>query len=139
MTRVSDLLSMSEAGAPIKLVVVDDSTQICNAIAELLREDGYEVLTAGDGATGLNLIERERPDLAILDIGLPNLDGYEVAKRLRANEETAGIALIAMTGHGHGNAASGKGSFDVHLIKPVSITTVLSTLTRLGFAPPALR
>ncbi len=122
---------------PVKLAVVEDRPEIRETLAELLRDDGYVVLTAGTGLEGLALIERERPDVGLLDIGLPGIDGYELARRLRA-EHVPRIPLIAMTGYGRGEdrervEAAG---FDAHLIKPIDVSEVVALLERLGYPPP---
>jgi len=65
------------------IVVVEDDAHICDLVDMLLRAEGYRVIQAGDGATGLAAIERERPRVAILDAGLPDTDGLEVVRRLR--------------------------------------------------------
>lgn len=123
---------------PVKLAVVEDRPEIRETLAELLRDDGYVVLTAGTGLDGLALIERERPDVGLLDIGLPGIDGYELARRLRT-EHIPRIPLIAMTGYGRSEdrervAAAG---FDAHLIKPIDVSEVVVLLERLGYPPPA--
>jgi signal transduction histidine kinase/CheY-like chemotaxis protein len=106
--------------APLRIVVVEDNPDIRETLQELLELCGYRVDMAGDGPSGVALIERARPDVALVDIGLPGLDGYGVAERVLSG----GGALphmIAMTGYGQAEdkrraLAAG---FHAHLVKPV--------------------
>jgi len=86
----------------------------------LLESDGRRVFTADNGQAGVELIERLRPDLAIVDLGLPVLSGFELARRIRRNQELRGMRLIALSGYGQDadvQAALDAG-FDYHLTKP---------------------
>ena len=97
-------------------------------IAQALQSSGYQVQVAYDGVQAIAACHSFRPAIAILDIGLPLVDGYEVARRLRAAPELAPLCLIAMTGYGQGadrERALAVG-FDRHLVKPVSIAALLS-------------
>jgi signal transduction histidine kinase/ActR/RegA family two-component response regulator len=105
-----------------RIIVVDDNADIRDLLQIKLKKLGHAVETAGDGHAGLQRIEQSRPDIAIIDIGMPGMDGYEVAKRVRENLEE-GILLIALTGFGQADdreraAAAG---FDEHLTKPIRI------------------
>ena len=103
-----------------KLVVVEDHADSREMLQTLLELDGYTVLTAADGLAGLELIERERPDVAILDIGLPKLDGYELARRIRQELGLGEMFLIALTGYGQAKdrEAVAAAGFNEHLVKP---------------------
>ncbi|HUP05753.1 MAG TPA: PAS domain S-box protein [Caldimonas sp.] len=106
-----------------KILIVDDNADAAQGLATLLRLDGYEVLVAHDGAEALAVAERERPALVLLDLGLPGMDGFEVARRLRGIDGLARARLIAITGYGQDadkrrTAAAG---FEAHLVKPVDI------------------
>jgi len=81
-----------------KILVVEDQELNLDLLVQLL-EDRYEVLTAMDGAVGLDLAERERPDLILMDLSLPVIDGWEAARRLKANKELDHIPVIALTAH----------------------------------------
>ncbi len=85
----------------VRLLVVDDNVDSANSLAMLLRLQGLQVLVAHDGATAIEIAERERPDAIFLDLGMPELDGYEVARRLRAIPELRSTHLIALTGWGN--------------------------------------
>jgi adenylate cyclase len=87
---------MSE-GERAKILVVDDIPENVRLLEAVLAPEGYDIVTAGDGAAALAVVESERPDLVLLDIFMPELDGYEVCERLRANEETAVLPVVMVT------------------------------------------
>lgn len=105
-----------------RLVLIEDNVDIRECLAELLRTWGYEVAQAGDGRTGLELVLGLRPTAAIVDVGLPGLDGYDVASRVRARLGPRGVRLIAITGYGQpaDRERAFRAGFDEHLVKPVS-------------------
>jgi PAS domain S-box-containing protein len=102
-----------------RIVIVDDNRDALESLATLLRLAGHEVTTASDGATGLRIVEETEPDLALLDIGLPGMSGYEVARRLR--EAGCNVPLAAVTGYGtpEDRERTRAAGFDHHLVKPV--------------------
>jgi PAS domain S-box-containing protein len=105
------------------ILVVDDNRDVADLVTDALRFVGYSVDTAYDGPTGLEMATRRPPDVAVLDIGLPGMDGYELARRLRALPSLAGVYLIAITGYGeeaHRRRSSDAG-FDQHMVKPVDL------------------
>jgi CheY-like chemotaxis protein len=81
-----------------RILVVEDQELNLDLLVQLLEEE-YEVLTAMDGAAGLELAERERPDLILMDLSLPVIDGWEAARRIKANQELHHIPVIALTAH----------------------------------------
>jgi DNA-binding response OmpR family regulator len=83
-----------------KIVIVEDETTLAETLAENLKEEGYEVLTAGNGETGLALIRSDLPDLVVLDIMLPVLDGLSVCRIVRKDSTTAHIPIIMLTARG---------------------------------------
>lgn len=93
-------------------------------LVALLEADDYQVTSAADGEAGLQLILRERPDLAIVDIGLPKLNGYEVAKRVREQIPASELRLVALTGYGQDSDHEQviDAGFDTHLVKPLNHT-----------------
>jgi signal transduction histidine kinase len=106
----------------LRVVVVDDHSDIRASLQELLRLWGHEVEVASDGESGLDLILRTQPDIAFVDISMPKLDGFAVARRIREALPAEPIRLIAMTGFGQEDdrqraLASG---FDLHLVKPAT-------------------
>src|SRR5262249_40856484 len=84
-----------------RILVVDDNRSNANSLGVLLRALGQDVEMAYDGPAALELVRRRRPDLVLLDIGLPGMDGYEVARRCREDEGLRRIMLVAMTGYGN--------------------------------------
>jgi CheY-like chemotaxis protein len=116
-----------------RIVVVEDNEDSRDLLCELLAEEGFECTTAANGAAGLALIDETHPAIAILDVGLPEMDGFEVARRLRDNPANRGIFLIALTGYGQAadRAASRDAGFDEHLVKPVNVDELLDLLADL--------
>jgi signal transduction histidine kinase len=115
---------------PLVIAVVDDNGDIREAIQDLLVGVGHTVEVAGDGATGVELIGRLRPDVALVDISMPDLDGYEVAARIQAQLGSDRPRLVALSGHGleaHRKRAHQAG-FDAYLIKPCRLDTLLRSL-----------
>ena len=104
-----------------RVLLVDDHRDSRRMLGMMLELSGHQVLEAGDGSAAVTLAMSERPDVAIVDIALPGIDGYEVARRLRANPGTRDIALIALTGYGHEEdlRCAIEAGFDLHLVKPV--------------------
>nr|WP_036235958.1 response regulator [Massilia sp. JS1662] len=124
-----------EAGKP-KVLLIEDNDDGREMMATMLASFGYAVLQAGDGLEGVRVACAERPDVALVDIGLPGIDGYEVARRLRQEAATHGIRLIALTGYGLAEDQRRvlEAGFDLHLVKPVELNALLEQL-----ADPALR
>ncbi|MGE3803316.1 MAG: response regulator [Gemmataceae bacterium] len=104
-----------------RILVVDDNADAANSLAMLLRVAGHQVRTAHDGPDALADIDQVQPDLVLLDIGLPGLDGLEVARCLRQRFSREELQLIALTGYGHDDVRqrSLEVGFDAHLTKPV--------------------
>jgi CheY-like chemotaxis protein len=105
---------------PLRVLVVDDCPDMRATLRILLGLWGHEVAEAGDGHAALGLAATFRPDAVLLNIGLPRLDGYEVARRLRQLPGLGGVLLIAITGYGDDQAvaAARAAGFDHHLLKP---------------------
>ena len=104
-----------------RILVVEDNPDSAEAMAMLLRELGHEVALVGDGNVAVGVARQFEPDVILLDIGLPGIDGYELARRLRLQEETRGARMIAITGYGQPSdrERSVAAGFDQHLVKPV--------------------
>jgi PAS domain S-box-containing protein len=107
----------------LRILVVDDNRDVAESLALLLESEGHQVLTAFDGIAALETARIERPDIILMDIGLPGLDGYAVAQALRQNHELERTMLIALTGYGQPDdrKKSSASGFDEHLVKPVDI------------------
>ena len=103
----------------------------------ILTGAGHEVHEAADGPEGVDAALRLQPDVALVDVGLPNLDGYEVARRIRAQSGFGSMMLIALTGYGlaEDRERALKAGFDLHLVKPVNPTSLLDVLRIRGRAP----
>jgi PAS domain S-box-containing protein len=119
-------------GGGARLLVVDDNHDAAMSLAELLRFGGHEVAVAFSGNEALDLIESQRPDAVLLDLGLPGIDGFEVAHRVRGSRELSGTRLIALTGYGQAEdrdrtAAAG---FVAHLTKPVELGPLMQALAQ---------
>jgi PAS domain S-box-containing protein len=106
-----------------RVLVVDDNIDFVMMLATALRHKGYSVQSAYTGPDGLKVALQWRPDIAVLDIGLPGLDGYQVARRLRADPSTSSTRLIAVTGYGRDIDVSQakEAGFDNHLVKPIDV------------------
>jgi PAS domain S-box-containing protein len=107
-------------GAGMRVLVVDDNIDLVIMLTTSLRHRGYSVQSAYTGPDGLKVAQQWRPDVVILDIGLPGLDGYEVARRLRAEQSTSDARIIALTGYGRDADVelAREAGFDAHLVKP---------------------
>jgi len=107
----------------LRIVVVEDNDDIRSTVVELIRKLGHDVWIASDGPSGIDIIERARPDIALVDIGLPGLDGYELARRISACPALEATRLVAMTGYGQpeDRRRAIEAGFQAHLVKPVSL------------------
>ncbi len=119
-----------------RVLVVDDNEDAAELLAEALCALGYATRTAFDGPTALGLLETFEPDIALLDIGLPVMDGYELARRLREREGLDGLRIVAVTGYGQESdrqraLAAG---FDALLVKPVDLSRLATLLKALPTA-----
>ena len=114
----------------LRILVVDDNVDSADSLAMLLQACGHNVRTAYDGKSGLGVALEYRPEVMLLDIGLPGMDGYEVAKRLRLLHELPDLVLIAMTGYGldSDRNRSKEAGFDHHLVKPADFDALLRIL-----------
>ena len=122
--------------SPRRIVIVEDGRDSRDMLRYLLEHAGHEVHEAADGPSGLRMIVERLPDIALVDVGLPDLDGYEVARRVRAHEAARAVRLVALTGYGLPDdlRRSQQAGFDAHLVKPVDPAR-LAALIREG--PPA--
>jgi len=122
---------------PLKILVADDSQDGADSLAFLLRAAGHEVFTAYDGRTAIQLAEEHKPDAVLLDIGMPEVSGYDVARAIRREAWGRSMRLIALTGWGQAEhrRRSLEAGFDEHLVKPVELD-LLETVLQLGTASP---
>jgi PAS domain S-box-containing protein len=120
--------------APLRLLVVDDNIDAAATLAMLLEACGYAVMVEHESPRALEIALRERPDAALLDIGLPEMDGNELARRLRADPRTRGMLLVAVTGYGQeqDRRLALEAGFDHHMVKPVELDKLTAILSSLG-------
>jgi len=138
---VNDAVEPPAAAAPgCRVLVVDDNLDAADTVAMFLRIDGHVVLTARDGQEALSCAAAFAPDVVVLDIGLPLLDGYAVARGLRELPQTQNALLIALTGYGQkgDQAQAQQAGFDRHLIKPADPRALADAIAqwRAGKAAP---
>jgi DNA-binding response OmpR family regulator len=116
-----------------RVLVVDDERLSAASLGMMLRLEGHEVRTAHDGLEAVGAADAFRPDVVLLDIGLPKLSGYEVAQRIRQQPWGSGVLLIALTGRGQeaDRRRSTEAGFDHHLVKPVDPATLVRLLASL--------
>ena len=126
-----------QAARPRRVLVADDNRDAAQSLADLLRMEGHEVCLAFDGSEALQAFGRFRPDVALLDIGMPHLSGNEVAQAVRRDPGAPRALLVAITGWGQerDRAAARSAGFDVHLTKPVDPLQVLQLVAAHAAAP----
>jgi len=124
--------SVPEASG-LRVLVVDDNVDAAEMLATLLEMNGYEVRVEFDGASALTTALREPPAVALLDIGLPDMDGHELARRLRVQPATAGAVLVALTGYGQAEdqQRAHDAGFDHHMVKPADLDRLLTLLASI--------
>jgi CheY-like chemotaxis protein len=115
----------------LRVLVVDDNVDVAELLSEALELEGFETAVAHDAAAALDVWRRFAPHAGVLDLGMPDLDGYELARRLR-DEHGKGAVLIAASGYGQpqDRVRSADAGFDSHLIKPISVQDVVDFLDR---------
>ena len=139
MTAAPDLPEPTQRGEAIgghvrrRVLIVDDNVDAADLLAEAIERSGYVTRTAYDGPSALAIAKELEPDIAVLDIGLPVMDGYELAKRLRDGEDpTRPLRLYAVTGYGRDSdqVAARNAGFDGHFVKPIDLEQLVSTISR---------
>ncbi len=121
-----------------RVLVVDDNRDAADSLTMLLELQGYEVRTAYTGPTGLDAAREFRPDVALLDIGLPGMNGYEVAGQLRRDRAAGGLFLAALTGWGSDGdrKRAAEAGFDAHLTKPVELAALQGLMAEIARQSP---
>lgn len=119
------------AAAPARVLVVDDNEDAAELLAAAVEAMGHETRIAHDGATALDLAASFQPQVAVLDIGLPGMDGHELARRLRARGSLP--RLIALTGYGQerDKQESSSAGFELHIVKPVDLQHLSASIEKL--------
>jgi PAS domain S-box-containing protein len=126
----------AQSSAPQRILVVDDNVDAACSLEMLLKSLGHETRVVNDGAEALRVAPEYRPSIVLLDIGMPGLDGYEVARRLRAMDGGEALRIVAVTGWGQDTdrEKSREAGFDVHLVKPVEPRELVRVLDERGGA-----
>ena len=124
-----------------RILVVDDNADAANSLAIILSLEGHHVECAYSAHEALQRVQSLRPDVALLDIGLPGMDGYALARRLRACPALAGTRLIALTGYGTADdkVRAHASGFDAHLVKPAELRALQEILVRFEAGEAELR
>jgi len=124
----------TQNGPPHRVLVVDDNHDSADSLGLLLQLTGHEVRTAYDGPTALEAARSYRPEVAVVDLGLPRMDGCELARRLRQQPGWDAVLLVALTGYGtdEDRRRTREAGFDNHLVKPVEFEALQRLLTRSG-------
>jgi CheY-like chemotaxis protein len=119
------------------VLLIEDNADAREALRVLLELDGYDVEVAGDGAQGIEIARAKTPAVALVDIGLPGIDGFEVARRLRELPGPPSY-LVALTGYSDPDdrRRAGEAGFDAHVVKPVDPDELTRLLARLGVPGP---
>ncbi len=133
VTPVRRMKSPPRAVTPRKVLVVDDNIDAAHSLAALLEMSGHTVSVTHSGADALHLVTVDAPEVVLLDIGLPAMNGYEVAKRLRELPGMSKCRVIAITGYGQESdkRSAADAGFDAHLVKPVDYTLLVEILEGL--------
>jgi len=131
-------MTAANGNSKLRILIIEDDPALLRGLKDNFVNQGYDVRTANDGVQALAIAASFRPDVALLDLGLPVMDGYELGERLRQAPETRGASLVALTGYGHAahRERSRATGFDEHLVKPVDIATVHEVLRRLEASKP---
>ncbi len=116
---------------PLKILVVDDEAAIRNLLDDLLGDEGYVVYTASNGRAALEMVQQERPDLILMDVMMPELDGLETLRRLRAVEDSAVVPVILMSAAAYLTPDSADGM--TFISKPFNLDHVLGVVSHMLF------
>jgi CheY-like chemotaxis protein len=119
---------------PVRVLVIEDNEDGLASLVALLELLGATVTGAPDGRAGLDAARRFRPEVVLLDLGLPGIDGYEVARRLKSDPYVPGLRLVALTGWGADadRRRTAEAGFDLHLTKPLDMPTLVGAFRQLG-------
>jgi CheY-like chemotaxis protein len=132
---VAGARSIGQGSKVSRIVVIEDHVDTAELLCELLYQLGHEAQAVHTGSDGIAIVRRIHPDVVLCDVGLPDMDGYAVARALRADASTAGARLIVMTGYDgeEDRRLAYEAGFEVHVAKPVDAFAIERLL---GVAPP---
>ena len=116
-----------------KILIVDDEPDIIETVSFMLQARNFDVITASDGFEGLSKVKSEHPDLTLLDIMMPGIDGYDVCIRLKKDIDTKTMTVIMLTARGENEAVikAHKSGADDYIVKPFTLPTLLNKLNKL--------
>ncbi|MGA8707252.1 MAG: response regulator [Steroidobacteraceae bacterium] len=122
------------AATPRRLLIADDNSDAAESLAMLLRLEGHDVTVVANGRQALRAVADVQPEFALLDIGMPDMDGYEVARQLRRIQLPSKLTLIAVTGWGRegDKARASQAGFDYHFTKPIEPDELFELLKQGG-------
>jgi CheY-like chemotaxis protein len=122
------------ASSGLRVLVVDDNADAAFMLSEALAQAGHQTAIAHDGPEALEVAARFSPHVALLDIGLPVMDGFELARQIRSNDQLPHARLVAVTGYGqeHDRQRTQAAGFDAHLVKPVDIDAMTDLIVKLA-------
>jgi two-component system CheB/CheR fusion protein len=128
----------AKAARPASIVIVEDNDDSRQMLCAFLEQSGFVCAAARTGTAGLALIEKTKPDVALVDVGLPEMNGLDLARRVRSNPENESTYLVALTGYGQpaDRAAASEAGFDGHLVKPVDPDKLVQWLSRVSQGTP---
>lgn len=129
------MVTSTESHGPLKILIVEDNRDARTTLRMLLTlAYGHVVLEASEGSSAIELALEQRPDVALIDLGLPGIDGYEVARRIRESLSRREIFLAALTGYSDDDdrARTEEAGFDVHLVKPVETAALAKLLSQVA-------
>jgi CheY-like chemotaxis protein len=131
-SEIPEVEKSKTSGRPSRVLIVDDNLDTADSIGMLLKRSGHEVTVTYSAEKALEVAAEFQPDVVLLDIGLPEMDGYEVARRLRRDSRLKGVKLIALTGYGQDSdlQRSKEAGFDYHLVKPVGLDEIEELLAK---------
>jgi CheY-like chemotaxis protein/nitrogen-specific signal transduction histidine kinase len=134
----AESITMAQARSSARVLIVDDNRDGAQGLALMLDLEGHDVRTAADGLEALEIAEEFRPNVILLDIGMPGIDGYETARRLRARPWGESVLLCAQTGWGQEDdkRRARNAGFDRHLVKPIDPEELNRILTEVCQHPP---
>jgi len=120
-----------------KVLIVDDEPDIVETLSFMLQARNFDVVTASDGFEALSKVKSERPDLVLLDIMMPGMDGYDVCVKLKTDKETKNIPVVMLTARGENEAVirAHKAGANDYIVKPFSLPTLVSKLNKLLYKP----
>ncbi len=132
--RTDAMIGTMAGSRPCRILVVDDNMDTAELLSVLLEMEGHKVAVADSGVAAVDLALKFLPEAALVDIGMPGMDGYEVARRMRRAPELRHTALVAITGYGQQEdiQRSREAGFDYHLVKPVDTNELMQVLKKIG-------